>query len=129
MGEENRAAVERLLDAIDRGEPVPVMEEIFRDDVVMEYVQSGERVVGLDNVRGLYGAFAGLPKVTTRRILGRDDLWIAEMDLDYSSGAPYKGVFILEFDADGKVVRETDYFAEPFEPAEWRTAWVSVDRD
>ncbi len=109
MGEENRAAVERLLDAIDRGEPVPVMEEIFRDDVVTEYVQSGERVVGLDNVRGLYGAFAGLPKVTTRRI--------------------YKGVFILEFDADGKVVRETDYFAEPFEPAEWRTAWVSVDRD
>jgi hypothetical protein len=29
----------------------------------------------------------------------------------------------MEFQA-GRVVRETQYFAEPFEPAAWRARWV-----
>jgi len=29
----------------------------------------------------------------------------------------------MEF-RDGKVARETQYFADPFEPPAWRTQWV-----
>jgi hypothetical protein len=29
----------------------------------------------------------------------------------------------MEF-RDGKVARETIYFADPFEPPEWRSQWV-----
>jgi hypothetical protein len=31
----------------------------------------------------------------------------------------------MEF-ADDKVIRETLYFADPFDPPEWRAEWVEV---
>jgi hypothetical protein len=38
-------------------------------------------------------------------------------------GRPFNTVSIMEFQA-GKVVRETQYFADPFDPPVWRTQWV-----
>jgi hypothetical protein len=37
--------------------------------------------------------------------------------------AAYHGVAILEL-RDGKVWRDTRYFAEPFEAPQWRARWV-----
>lgn len=37
---------------------------------------------------------------------------------------PTMAVFIMEF-RDGKVVRETDYFGERFDPREYRSTWWS----
>lgn len=59
---------------------------------------------------------------TTRRILGSGDLWITEYVLSYNE-QPTQTVSIMEF-RDGKVARETQYFADPFEPPAWRTQWV-----
>jgi hypothetical protein len=36
---------------------------------------------------------------------------------------PVNTVSIVEFDG-GKVARENLYFADPFEPPEWRSQWV-----
>jgi hypothetical protein len=36
---------------------------------------------------------------------------------------PVNTVSIMEL-RDGKVARETHYFADPFEPPEWRARWV-----
>jgi hypothetical protein len=33
-------------------------------------------------------------------------------------------VSIIETGADGKIVRQTDYFANPFEAPAWRSKWV-----
>jgi hypothetical protein len=33
----------------------------------------------------------------------------------------------MEF-RNGKVVRETQYFADPFEAPAWRSQWVQADR-
>jgi hypothetical protein len=41
---------------------------------------------------------------------------------DYQ-GAIFHATDIVEF-SDGKIIRETRYYAEPFEPPEWRVAWV-----
>jgi hypothetical protein len=38
-------------------------------------------------------------------------------------GRRFNTVSIMEFQA-GKVVHETQYFAEPFEPPAWRAQWV-----
>jgi hypothetical protein len=38
-------------------------------------------------------------------------------------GGAYEGEAILEL-RDGKVWRDTRYFAEPFEAPEWRAQWV-----
>ena len=57
-----------------------------------------------------------------RRIVGGGDLWVTEYVITYD-GRPFNTVSIMEFQAD-KVVRETQYFAEPFDTPAWRARWV-----
>ena len=123
MSEEaNRRVVERLLAALDAGR-VEEMDELFHDDAVMEYPQSGERIVGAENRRGVYGNFPGLPTFTPREIRCVGDLVVAEATLTYGADARYESVFVFEL-RDGKIARETAYWSEPFEPPEWRAQWV-----
>ena len=119
--QENRAVVERLIQCLNDAQ-VEVMDELFHEDAVMDWPQSGELIVGGDDRRGVYRAFPGLPKVTPRRLLAAGDLVVAEASLDYG-GPVYDSVFIFEF-RDGRIARETAYWAEPFEAPAWRAQWV-----
>ncbi len=56
-----------------------------------------------------------------RRTIGHGDLRVTETTIRYDGAQPTKAVFIMEF-RDGKVVRETDYFGEPFDPPEHRSS-------
>ena len=96
--------------------------EIYHDDVLVEYPQSGERIRGRHNIQALRGHHPAKLSFTIRRILGSGDLWITEYVLSYNE-QPTQTVSIMEF-RDGKVARETQYFADPFEPPAWRTQWV-----
>lgn len=120
---ENRAVVERLIACLNARQ-VEVMDDLFHEDAIMDWPQSGEKVVGGDNRRALYGAFPSLPTITPRRIVEDGDLVVAEANLDYGTGA-YATVFIFEF-RDGKIARETAYWSEPFEAPEWRRQWVQL---
>lgn len=122
--QQNREVVERLIACINERH-VEVMDELFHDDAVMDWPQSGEKVVGAENRRAVYGAFPALPTITPRRMLAAGDLVVAEASLDYG-GPVYATVFVFEL-RDGKIARETAYWAEPFEAPEWRSAWVTVD--
>jgi len=119
--EQNRAVVERLIKCLNDRQ-VQVMDELFHEDAEMDWPQSGERVVGGDNRRGVYGAFPQLPDVAPRRMLSAGDLVVLEATLDYG-GPVYNSVFVFEF-RDGKIARETAYWAEPFEAPDWRAQWV-----
>jgi len=123
MSDENRRVVERLIDCLNDRD-IAVMDELFHEDAVMDWPQSGEKVRGGDNRRAIYGAFPQLPTITPRRIIDSGDLVVAEASLDYGA-AVYKTVFIFEF-RDGKIARETAYWAEPFEAPAWRSQWVDV---
>jgi hypothetical protein len=57
-----------------------------------------------------------------RRMLGNGDLWVTEYTITYQ-GKPAYTVSIMEF-RNGKVVHETQYFADPFEAPVWRSQWV-----
>ena len=120
----NEAVVERLIACIN-DRRIEVMDELFHEDAVMDWPQSGERVVGGDNRRGVYGAFPQLPTITPRRLLSAGDLVTAEASLDYGGGAVYATVFIFEFRGD-RIARETAYWSEPFDPPAWRSQWVAV---
>jgi ketosteroid isomerase-like protein len=123
MDDGNRRVVERLIGCInDRN--IGVMDELFHEDAVMDWPQSGEQVRGGDNRRAVYGAFPQLPTITLRRIVDAGDLVIAEASLDYG-GPVYLAVFIFEL-RDGRIARETAYWAEPFEAPAWRSQWVDV---
>jgi hypothetical protein len=58
-----------------------------------------------------------------RRTLAGGDLAVLEVELTYADGDRYLGVSVLEL-RDGKVVKETDYYAQPFQAPEWRAHWV-----
>ena len=96
--------------------------EIYHDDVLVEYPQSGERIRGRHNIQAIRSHHPAKLGFTIRRILGSGDLWITEYVLSYNE-QPTQTVSIMEF-RDGKVAHETQYFADPFEPPAWRTQWV-----
>jgi ketosteroid isomerase-like protein len=96
--------------------------QIYSDDAVLEYPQSGERIRGRLNIQASRVAQPNAKRFTVRRMLGGGDLWISELVLSYD-GQPYYVVSIMEFDG-GQVVRETQYFGEAFEPGPSRAQWV-----
>lgn len=97
--------------------------EIYHDDAVCEYPQSGEVIRGRDNLRALRSHHPGKPSgFAVRRVTGEGALWVSEYVIDYEGKHAYT-VSIMLF-RDGKVARETQYFADPFDAPAWRTQWV-----
>jgi hypothetical protein len=96
--------------------------QIYRDDAVLEYPQSGERIRGRTNIQASRFAQPNNKRFAVRRILGAADLWVTEFVLAYD-GRPSYAVSIMEL-RDGKVVRETQYFSDAFEPGPSRAQWV-----
>jgi ketosteroid isomerase-like protein len=96
----------------------------LHDDFVQEWPQSGERIVGRDNALAIERNFpGGLPAMRFRRTLAAGDLAVLEVELTYGDGGRYLGVSVIEL-RDGKVAKETDYYAQPFPAPEWRARWV-----
>lgn len=97
--------------------------DIYDDNVICDYPQSGERILGRGNLQALRSHHPGKPSdFTVRRILGQAKLWITEYTIVYQ-GRTVCTVSMMEFH-NGKVVHETQYFADPFEAPAWRSQWV-----
>jgi hypothetical protein len=109
-----RAALERHWDASDASD-FRVEHEIYRDDAVLDYPQSGERIRGRNNIQESRRVQPNKKRFTVRRIVGSGDLWVSEFVLSYD-GIPSYAVSIMEF-REGLVAHETQYFADGFEPA------------
>jgi hypothetical protein len=116
-----RAALDRHWAASDAND-FDVEHQIYRDDAVLEYPQSGERIRGRQHIQLSRAAQPNKKRFTVRRIVGSGDLWVTEFILTYD-GRPSYTVSIMEF-LDGKVARETQYFADPFAPGPSRAQWV-----
>lgn len=89
---------------------------------MLDYPQSGERISGRHNIQSSRATQPNRKRFAVRRITGSGDLWITECVLTYD-GIPSYTVSIMDF-VDGKVVRETQYFGDPFEPGQSRAQWV-----
>jgi hypothetical protein len=116
---EVRALFERLRAAMD-----PALEyEARHEDFTVEFPQSGERL-DRDGLRRLQTTFPGgaPPTIQLRRLTGTGDIWFGETKIDYPDGSVAYGVARIEF-RDGKIFKETRYYAEPFEVPAWRAGW------
>jgi len=128
----NTDATEAMLrEAYSAQDPAALAETMTRlvaDEIVQEWPQSGERIRGVQNIVAVtkqYAAATGTaPHMTLRRITRPGEAWVVESTIDYGDGTPVSWVSILEANADGKIVRQTDYFANPFEAPAWRREWV-----
>jgi SnoaL-like protein len=95
---------------------------IYHDDAVLEFPQSGERFVGVENFREWRSDYPASTTFEFREIRGRDDLWVVELLVRYDQGPENFGVSIHEFRGD-KIARESIYVAEGFEAPQWRAQW------
>ena len=119
--QEIRAALDEHWAASDAND-FQTEHRIYREDAVLEYPQSGERTRGRLNIQKQRASQPNKKRFSVRRIIGRGDLWITEYILTYDNKPSYT-VSIMEFE-DDKVVRETQYFADPFVAPAWRAQWV-----
>ena len=104
-----------------------VEHEIYHDDAICEYPQSGEVTHGRHNLQALRSHHPGKPSgFDVRRITGSGHLWVTEYVIGYE-GKRVHTVSIMEFSGD-KVARETQYFADPFDAPAWRAKWVGDQR-
>jgi ketosteroid isomerase-like protein len=104
------------------------MRDVFAEDVEVRWPQSGEHFKGKETCIRVFTTYpGGSPKmVTAPRVTVSGNLAIGEGELEYPDGKRYHTVAIMEV-RDGKIARETDYFAEPFPAPEWRMQWVEHD--
>jgi hypothetical protein len=108
---EIRAALERHWAASDAND-FAVEHEIYREDALLHYPQSGERIRGRWKIQESRTVQPNEKRFTVQRIIGCGDLWVSELVLSYD-GVPSYTVSIMEF-RDGKVASETQYFGDPF---------------
>ena len=116
-----RAALQRHWEASDASD-FKAEHEIYRDDAMLCYPQSGERIRGRRNIQESRTVQPNNKRFAVRRMIGGGDFWVTEFVLSYD-GTPSYAVSIMEF-REGLVASETQYFADPFDPAPSRAHLV-----
>jgi hypothetical protein len=120
-----RAALQRHWE--HSGKDEDVAHEIYHDDAVLEFPQSGERFEGVENFREWRRQYPAALKFHLRRINHREDLVVSEYLISYN-GAPWMfTVSIMQFRGD-RVAHERIYIMDGWEPAPWRASWRAETR-
>jgi hypothetical protein len=108
------------------GGDVQYASELYHDDAVLEFPQSGERFEGRDTFtewRSQYPAEVGFE---VQRLTIKDDLVVVELTARYDSEGPVMyGVGLMEFRGE-KIANERIYVSEGWEAPEWRAPWRSA---
>ena len=117
---ENTQTVGRVFKALIEKD-LDLFHEQFHEDSVIEFPQSGERIVGGVNRRAVYSSFPGRP--TLRRVRALGNLVVAEVSVDYGDATDWRAVFIYEL-RGGKISQATAYWTQPFPAAASRAPWV-----
>lgn len=95
---------------------------LLHDDFVAEWPVSNERFVGRDKFIGMNRAYPGDWHITVERVVAQGDVVVTQVRVDIGSDNSYALSF---FDLkDGLIVREVDWWPEPYDPPAWRKAWA-----
>jgi ketosteroid isomerase-like protein len=119
--QENLQLVERFWQAFDRLD-FEAAGELLHDDYICIWPQSEERIRGRNNFIAVNKRYPQEWQVTIMRLLASDDQVASEVKLTYQDELVF-AISFFEF-RDGKIVQETDYWPEPYDPPAWRAPWV-----
>lgn len=98
--------------------------EIYHDDALLEFPQSGERFRGKDNFIPWRSEYPAVRlEFELRSIRGEGDMWIAEGTIRYDDGDPVPFVDMLHYRGE-LVDHETIYVTEPFPAADARAKYA-----
>lgn len=139
---------DRYVDAVNRQDWMAIA-DLLHDDYVGEFPQSGERIVGPEAYRAIYSRYdADIPEVSDMACVagtkpevdvvrplgsalpiitveGGGDEFTVVGHASYSNGSSGYVIGFIELEA-GKIIRERLYFAEDFDPPEWRADLVEL---
>ena len=118
-----RAAIERQIQLAS--EDPAASHDLYHDDAILEFPQSGERFEGVTNFGEWRSQYPAAVDFEVRRISGCGDVWVRELSVRYDGGPPMLGVAVLEFRGD-RIARERIYVTEPWPAPEWRARWRSA---
>lgn len=104
------------------GNDEDIAHEIYHDDAVLEFPQSGERFEGVENFREWRRQYPAKLKFHIRRITHRADLVVVENLISYNSAPWMYTVSLMEFSGD-KVAHERVYITDGWDPPDWRAPW------
>ena len=107
------------------GADVDRAHELYHDDAVLEFPQSGERFEGVASFTEWRRQYPAEVRYRVRRVTAREDLAVVEVSASYNGGPWQYGVQLLEF-RDDKVARERIYVTDGWEAPEWRARWRSA---
>jgi ketosteroid isomerase-like protein len=145
MAVDHQALSERYATALAGGD-LTVIDEVFTEDFVDEYPQSGEVIRGRNNLRAMMENRPGLPSetgpdlssvraragdehrvlaplFTVVRVQGRGDAGTTSLRARYPDGSWWWIVVVYEL-RDGRIARSTSFFAPEFEAPDWRAPFV-----
>ena len=97
--------------------------EIYHDDAVLEFPQSGERFVGKDRFLTWRRKYPAKLDFRIRKITHDGDLWVVEGLISYDDSPWMFTTNILHF-RDSRVDWERLYVMEGWEAAAWRAEWA-----
>jgi ketosteroid isomerase-like protein len=97
---------------------------ILHDDYILEWPQSGERTRGRANFVAINENYPahGRWEFTVHRILAEGDQVVSEVGV--TDGLSKARVITFSTVRDGRILRQIEFWPDPFEPAAWRAAWV-----
>ena len=81
--------------------------EIYAEDAVLEFPQSGERFVGVENFREWRSGYPANVSSSSARSEGAGDIWVVELSVRYDDGPENFGVSIHEFRGDRSCARRS----------------------
>jgi hypothetical protein len=145
MPVDHQALSERYAAALASGD-LGIIDEVFTEDFVDEYPQSGEVIRGRRNLKAMMEARPGrpgehgpdlasvraragdelrvvAPLFTVVRVQGRGDAGTTTLRARYPDGSWWWIVVVYEL-RDGRIARSTSFFAPTFEAPGWRAPYV-----
>lgn len=98
--------------------------EWLHDDFVLEWPQSGERIRGRANFAALNTAYPsdGVWRFTIHSLIAEDDTVVN--DVSVTNGTLHDRVITFSTVRDGRILKQVEFWPEPFEAPAWRAGWV-----
>ena len=121
--QDSKQIVERFWAAMQTND-FKVAGEFLHDDYVLEWPQSGERIRGRANFVAINEHYPahGRWEFTVHRIIAEDDEVIS--DLGVTDGVITGRAITFSTVHAGKILHQTEFWPDPFEPPAWRARWV-----
>lgn len=98
--------------------------EFLHDDYILEWPQSGERIRGRVNFVAINQNYPahGRWEFTIHRIIADGEEVVS--DVGVTDGTIRGRAITFSKIQDGKILHQTEFWPDPFEPAAWRAQWV-----